>query len=81
MAKTWNKLATDILAPHKCLLLSDTNTQRVCSSDLGERCSVKTIARANMDLLRSWVEEEMQTVSSESIISCGFYDIQNSASP
>ena len=74
-------LTSDVAPPHNCLLLSDTNTQRVRSSDLGENCSVKTIARANMDLLRSWVEQKMQTIPSECIINCGLYDIQNSVSP
>lgn len=34
-----------------------------------------------MDLLQSWVEEEMQTTPSECIIYCGLYDTLNSASP
>ena len=75
------RLTPDVAPPHKCLLLSDTNTQRVRSLDLGENCSVKTISRANMDLLRSWVEQKMETAPSECIIQCGLYDIQNSTSP
>ena len=39
----------------KCLFLGDTNLKRILNSDLGDNWSVKTIQRANMDLLTSWV--------------------------
>ncbi len=66
----------EILAiPNKCLLLGDTNLRRVRQSDLGDNCSVKTIPEANIDLLRSWVCEQLHIIPSECIIYCGLFDI------
>ncbi|KAK8371952.1 hypothetical protein O3P69_016295 [Scylla paramamosain] len=42
--------ASNATASTECLLLGDTNTQRVLRSDLGDKCIVKTIAHANIDL-------------------------------
>lgn len=67
--------ASDATASTECLLLGDTNTQRVLRSDLGDKCRVKTIAHANIDLLRSWVTEKLQSAPSECVILGGVYDI------
>ena len=45
--------------PSKCLLLGDTNTPRVLLSDLNDNCVVKTVTRANIDLLRSCLNEKI----------------------
>ena len=58
-----------------CLLLGDTNVRKIRSSDLGINCSVKTIHGANIDLLRSWINENLDQTPSECVIYCGFYDI------
>ena len=60
--------ATHITTSSKCLLLGDTNTRRVFSSDLDHNSIVKTVTHANIDLLRSWVTEQLQSVPSECII-------------
>lgn len=60
--------ATIVPTPPHCLLLGDTNFRRVIRSDLDENCSVKTISKANMDLLRSWASEKLQTIPSECIL-------------
>ncbi len=72
----------EILAtPNKCLLLGDTNLRKVRQSDLGDNCSVKTIPEANIDLLRSWVCEQLHIIPSECIIYCGLFDIIEGVSP
>lgn len=40
-----------------------------------DNCSVKTIVKENMDLLNSCVSENLQAISSESILYGGLYDI------
>ena len=49
-----------VATPPRCFLLRDTNTRRVHRSDLHNTCSVKTIERANMDLLKSLVNEQLK---------------------
>ena len=66
---------------NKCLLLADSNLRRVRQSDLGRNCSVKTIPEANINLLKSWVREQMHTIPQECIIYCGLYDISEGLSP
>ena len=68
-------------ASSKCLLLGDTNTRRVFHSDLDDKCIVKTVTHANIDLLRSWVTEQLQSVPSECVILGGVYDIFDELSP
>lgn len=61
--------------PSKCLLLGDSNLQHIRKSDLADTCSVRTIARANLDLLRTWLNEKLQWTPSCCVIYCGLYDI------
>ena len=65
----------------RCLLLGDSNVRRVLRSDLHENCSVKTVARANMDLLRCWVNEQLKATPGECEIYCGLYDILEGKTP
>ena len=79
-----NKQCNQVVSPPSsvnCLLLGDTNLQRVLRSDLGATCSVKTITGANMDLLRSWVIEKLHRSPSECVIYCGLYDILRDVTP
>lgn len=46
-------------APEETLLLGDPNLSDVRPSDLGKDCSIRTIRGANMDLLRSWINERL----------------------
>ena len=73
--------ASDSSASTECLLLGDTNTRRVLRSDLGDKCTVKTVMHANIDLLRSWVYEKLQSVPSECVILGGVYDIFEESPP
>lgn len=66
---------TEHVTTAKCLLLGDTNIRRVQRSDLQDNCSVKTVVRADMDLLRSWVKEKLKEIPNECVIYCGLYDI------
>lgn len=61
--------------PFTCLLLGDTSIRRIQRSDLHDRCYVKTVALANVDLLRCWVNEQLKVTSSECEIYYGLYDI------
>lgn len=58
-----------------CLLLGDSNLSAILRSDLHHNCRVRTIPGANLDLLRSWVNEKLQKSPSECIIYCGTADI------
>lgn len=73
--------ATSVPAPSFRLLLGDSNFRRVLQSDLEENCSVKTIVKADMDLLGSWVSENLQSIPSECIIYGGMYDILAEKTP
>lgn len=42
---------------------------------------MKTITKANIDLLRSWVSEQLHIIPSECIIYCGLFDIINGMFP
>ena len=67
--------------PTDCLLLGDTNLQKVLRSDLADTCSVRTITGANMDLLRSWVTEKLNRSPSDCVIYGGVYDILCDVAP
>ncbi|KAK3890282.1 hypothetical protein Pcinc_005811 [Petrolisthes cinctipes] len=75
------EVATNVPTPSFCLLLGDTNFRRVLRSDLDDNCSVKTIVKANMDLLRSWASEKLQAIPSECILYGGLYDILAEKAP
>lgn len=68
-------------SPLQCLLLGDTNLKRVRRSDLGDNCSVRTVTRANMDLLSSWASEKLTWFPSHCVIYCGLYDIIDGKNP
>ncbi|KAK3888610.1 hypothetical protein Pcinc_007336 [Petrolisthes cinctipes] len=67
--------------PASCLLLGDNNLRRVLRSDLTDTSSVKTVTGANMDLLRSWVNEKLNRIPLECVIYGGMYDIHHDVAP
>ena len=67
--------------PITCLLLGDSSLQPILRSDLHAHTRVRTIAEANMDLLRSWVIEKLNQIPSECVIYSGIYDILDEKSP
>lgn len=73
--------ATNVPSPSFSLMLGDTNLRRVLRSDLGDNCSVKTIVKANMALLSSWVSENLQAIPSQCILYGGLYDILDDKTP
>ena len=62
-------------SPPHCLLLGHTNLFRVLRSNLGDTCSVRTIHGANVDQLRTWVSEKLDTTPTECEICCDVDDI------
>ncbi|KAK3852968.1 hypothetical protein Pcinc_040466 [Petrolisthes cinctipes] len=67
--------------PTSSLLLGDNNLRRVLRSDLTDTSSVKTVTGANMDLLRSWVNEKLNRIPLECVIYGGMYDILHDVAP
>jgi len=63
------------------LLLGDTNLSHITSKDLSKECSVRTIKDANIDLLRSWVNEQLDWNPSRCILYGGIFDIQENVTP
>lgn len=61
--------------PEKSLLLGDSNISHVLSTDLGAKCSIRTIKGANTDLLTCWVSEKLNWTPARCILYCGFHDI------
>lgn len=57
------------------LLLGDSNLRHILCSDLDKNCQIKTITGANMDLLRSWVNEKLTQTPSICVIYNGINDI------
>lgn len=51
--------ATNVSTPSFCPQLGDSNFRRVLWSDLDNDCSIKTIVKANMNLLSGWVSENL----------------------
>ena len=70
-----SRVIMDAPPPSCCLLLGVTNIWRVLRSDIGENCSVKTIYGANIDLLRSWITEQLNRTPTPSILHCGINNI------
>ncbi|MEL6989823.1 MAG: hypothetical protein AAGK97_18590, partial [Bacteroidota bacterium] len=56
------------------LLLGDSNLCQVKASDLGRNCFIRTIKDADIELLRSWVNEKLQWKPSRCILVCGTQD-------
>lgn len=67
--------------PSTCLLLGDTNLSPILPSDLHQNCWVRTIPGADMDLIRSWVNEKMHKSPSECILYSGTSDILDEHPP
>lgn len=61
--------------PNSCLLLGDENLGEILRSDLHHSCSVRTIPGANMDLLRSWVKENLHISPANCVIYSGTSDV------
>ena len=55
----------------------DANLKRILNSDVRDNCSVKTIPRTNMDLLISWVKDNLSFITSDCVLYCGLYDIND----
>ena len=51
------------------------NVNNIQSSDLGEHAYIRTINGANVDLLKSWVSEELKWEPTRCILVCGSHDI------
>ena len=57
------------------LILGDTNLKDIRSSDLGENTYIRTLNGANIDLIKSWVSEELKWEPTRCILICGIHDI------
>ena len=69
--------------PHfsgRTLLLGDTNLSQMRPNDLSEKCSVRTINGANIDLLKCWIAEKLSWVPNNCIIYCGIQDLLDNVS-
>ena len=64
----------------RILLLGDACLTQVKSSDLDERCMVRTVPGANMDLMKSWVTDKLDYSLKECIVYCGAQDVLESNS-
>lgn len=69
------QLQTDAPPVPHCLLLGDSNLRRVLSSDLGDKCSVKTIYGANIDSIRRWIQDHFNKAPTECVLYCGISDV------
>lgn len=66
---------------NNCLLLGDTNLRKILRSDLQENYWIRTIFKADMDLLRSWKKEKLSQTGSECILYDCIFDIHEEKSP
>lgn len=69
------------IPPSSCLLLGDNNLDAILCSDLHQSCSVNAIPGANMDLLRSWVNENLHISPANCVIYSGTSDVIAEHSP
>ena len=58
------------------LLLGDDNLWQAHTSDLDEKCSIRTIRGANVDLVRCWINEKLSWTPRSCILYCGYQDIR-----
>ena len=63
------------LRQEKTLLIGDSGLKEVKADDLHENVLVRTLPEANMDLLKSWIEEKLDYSLCECIIYCGTQDL------
>ena len=63
------------------LLIGDSNLRRIKSSDLTMDCKIRTINDATVNVLRSWINDQLDWVPRNCIIYCGVTDIINNATP
>ncbi|MEL6989196.1 MAG: hypothetical protein AAGK97_15395, partial [Bacteroidota bacterium] len=68
-------------APHRTLLLGDTNLTHVKTTDLGNDCNVRTIKDADINLLRSWISNQLNWIPDSCILFGGISDILDGKSP
>ena len=59
----------------KTLLIGDACLREVKGSDLQKNVIVRTLPEANMDLLNSWITEQLSHPLQECIIYCGIQDL------
>ena len=80
-ARSTHPSPLDIIAPPSqqqpegTLLLGDDNFSQVRTSDLDEKCYIRTIRGANTDLTRCWVNEKLSWNPKSCILYCGYRDI------
>ena len=67
--------------PTRTLLIGDSNMSSISPKDLTAESSIRTISDANIDLLRSWVNEKLNWIPARCIIYGGITDIQENKSP
>ncbi|MEL6987306.1 MAG: hypothetical protein AAGK97_05700 [Bacteroidota bacterium] len=68
-------------SPHRTLLLGDTNLSHVRAGDLREGCSVRTIQDADINLLRSWINEQLSWTPDSCILFGGISDVLGEKTP
>ncbi len=68
-------IETTINTLQRILLLGDENWTHAKVSDVQKNVSIRTIKEANIDLLKCWVSEKLNFISTLCIIYCGIYDI------
>jgi len=72
---------TQSISPQeKLLFLGDSNICKMASSDLSEKCSIRTLNGANLDIIKCWVAEKLTWTPTKCILYCGMQDLQDDAS-
>ena len=61
--------------PERTLLIGDDNFLQIRTSDLDEKCSIRTIRDANIDLIRCWIHEKLTWIPRSCILYCGYQDM------
>ena len=61
--------------PEGTLLFGDDNFAQIRTSDLEEKCSIRTIRGANIDLMRCWIHEKLTWTPRSCVLYCGYQDV------
>ena len=67
--------------PDRTFLLGDFNYSKIKLSDLNDKCTIRTIIDANIDLLKCWIEEKLTWIPAKTILYCGSQDILDGSPP
>lgn len=70
---------TSVSTTPNTLLLGDVNLKNLRMCDLSNKCKIRTLHEANLDLIKAWVQEKLAWVPASCVIYGGLFDLLDDA--